>query len=129
MNPAPHRPPTACAAALRHLKRQLDGGGHNLPISVEAHLDDCPECRERFQAVPDLLAGTSCLEAPEPSALYTERLIAELRRDGERRRMLRRWQLAGALAAAVLAAVWLGGPHPAADVALPAPAGQAGAAF
>jgi hypothetical protein len=120
MTPDPPPTPPACDAALEYLQRQLDGDAPDLPPAVEAHLEACADCRERFRAAPDLLATLSRLDAPGPPALFTERLIADVRRAGDRRRRLRRWPLAGALAAAVVLAAWLARPRP--DTSAPAPA-------
>ena len=116
MTPAPHPTPPDCAAALAHLQRQLDGDAPDLPPAVEDHLDACPDCRERFQLAPDLLAAIPRLDSARPSPLFTERLVVALQRDEQDRQRSRRRQLAGALAAAALLAVWLNWPRPAAPV-------------
>jgi hypothetical protein len=119
MTPAPHPTPPACAAALAYLQRQLDGDAPDLPPAVEDHLEACADCRERCQLAPDLLAGLPRLDSPQPSPLFTERLLVALGRDECTRQRSRRRQLAGALAAAALLAVWLNWPRP--EVSAPTP--------
>jgi hypothetical protein len=119
---APDPTPPACAAALDLLQRQLDGDLPDLTPAVEAHLETCADCRERFQAADDLLTALAVLDGPRPTSLLTERLIVAAQRDLTRRRRLRHWQLAGALAAAVLLAVWVARPRPGVPAPAPTPA-------
>ena len=94
------------------MQRRLDGEPAPLTPDVEDHLSVCPDCRERFRLAGSLIAVLPPrYDAAEPSSIWTERLVAAIFTDG-RRRQVRRLGVAWALAAGVLAAVWLARPVP-----------------
>src|SRR5262249_48594451 len=102
-------PPNAdCHATLEWLQPRLDGSSAPQPDDVAAHIADCAACRNRVLAADRLLhsAGDRAPRLP-PSPLLTERIVAAVRHDA-RRRVARRWLVAGAsLAAAIVFALWL----------------------
>jgi hypothetical protein len=101
-----------CEPALQALQRRLDGESADLTPDVEAHLAICHDCRERFRFARSLMAVLpSRYDAAEPSSIWTERVVGAIVTDGRRIR-IRRLGAAWALAAGVLAAVWLTRPLP-----------------
>lgn len=70
---------------MKHLdseRLQRLGAGESLPDDTErearAHLDDCPECRERVASWQRLCAGLSTLESPDPGPEFTAAVLAGL---------------------------------------------------
>jgi len=109
---SPIAPEPTCEPALQALQRRLDGEPDHLTSDIESHLAICPDCRERFRLARSLLAVLPPrYDAAEPSSIWTERLIGAIVVDGRRRR-IKRLGAAWALAAGVLAAVWLTRPLP-----------------
>src|SRR5262245_9043905 len=105
-------PDPTCDPALQALQRRLDGDTAPITPDVEAHLAACPDCCERFRLARSLLAVLpSRYDAAEPSNVWTERVVGAMVTDGRRQR-LRRLAAAWAVAAGVLAAVWLARPIP-----------------
>ena len=118
----PFAPDPTCEPALQVLQRRLDGEPAPLTPDVEDHLSVCPDCRERFRLAGSLIAVLPPrYDAAEPSSIWTERLLGAIITDGRRRRV-RRLGVAWALAAGVLAAVWLARP-PCRGGSRPVPAG------
>src|SRR5262245_38075067 len=106
----PFAPDPTCEAALQALQRRLDGESARLTPDVQAHLEICPVCRERFRLAGSLIAVFSPRhDTAEPSSVWTDRLVGAIVTDGRRRRV-KRLGVAWALAAGVLAAVWLARP-------------------
>jgi hypothetical protein len=117
----PFAPDSTCDATLEALQRRLDGEPALLTADVETHLSVCADCRERFRLAGSLvIALPRRYESAEPTTLWTERVVGAVVTDG-RRRKIKRLGLAWALAAGVLAAVWLARPlsSPAPDGSLP----------
>jgi len=107
MTPAPE---PICEPALQALQRRLDGESTRLSPDVEAHLEFCPDCRERFRLARSLIAVfPPRYDAAEPSSVWTDHLVGDIVADGRKRR-IKRLGVAWALAAGVLAAVWLNRP-------------------
>jgi hypothetical protein len=108
----PFAPEPTCEPALQALQRRLDGESFRFTPDVQAHLEICPDCRERFRLARSLIAVyPPRYDAAEPSSVWTERLVGAVITDGRRRR-IKRLGVAWALAAGVLAAVWLARPVP-----------------
>jgi hypothetical protein len=55
---------------------RLDGV---LPAARQQHLDGCPACRERLDAIEQALALTAADPVPEPSPLFWDHLSARVR--------------------------------------------------
>src|SRR5262245_60019064 len=103
----PFAPEHFCEPALAVLQRRLDGETSPLTSDIEDHLSVCPDCRERYRLARSLLAVLPPRgDTTEPSSGWTERLVGAVVSDGRRRRV-KRLGTAWALAAGVLAAVWL----------------------
>src|SRR5262245_53958587 len=103
----PFAPDPTCEPALQALQRRLDGEFPRLAPDVEAHLEICTDCRERFRLARSLIAVfPPRYDAAEPSSIWTERLVGAIVAD-RRRRRIKRLGAAWAMAAAVLATVWL----------------------
>jgi hypothetical protein len=110
--------PAECALALALLHRRLDGEAVILPVDAAAHVAGCQDCGERFAAA----ARLSAAPVPPAPADLTERIVAAVRRDARRRRVMRRLPVAlVGLAAAVAVAVWLVRPNLPAPTPVPAP--------
>ena len=108
----PFAPDPTCEPALQALQRQMDGESPCPTPDVKAHLEVCPECRERFRLARSLIAVfPPPYDAAEPSSVWTDRLVGAIISDGRRRR-IKRLGVAWAMAAGVLAAVWLTRPAP-----------------
>jgi hypothetical protein len=108
----PFAPEPSCEPALQALQHCLDGDAAPLTADIEAHLKVCPDCGERFRVARSLVAVLpQRYDMAEPSSVWTERLVGAIVTDGRRRRV-KRLAAAWALAASVLAAVWLVRPVP-----------------
>jgi len=108
----PFAPDPTCEPALQALQRQMDSGSPFPTPDVKAHLEVCPECCERFRLARSLIAVfPPRYDAAEPSSVWTDRLVGAIISDGRRRR-IKRLGVAWAMAAGVLAAVWLTRPAP-----------------
>jgi len=106
----PFAPDPTCEPALQALQRRLDGESTPLTPDVQAHLEICVDCREQFRLAHSLLVVfPPRYDATEPSGVWTERLVGAIITDGRRRR-IKRLGVAWAMAATVLAAVWLAPP-------------------
>jgi len=105
-----------CAQASRLMHEYFDGDlAQADAVRLKAHLDGCPECRERFQGYERTeaflhmaLAAPVGRDAPD-RALLAERILGSL--PGRRRRAFTRWlrQYPGVTVAAVLGFVLLAG--------------------
>ena len=106
----PFAPDPTCEPALQALQRQMDGESPCLTPDAKAHLEVCPECRERFRLARSLMAVFPArYDGAEPSSVWTDRLVGAIVTDGRRRR-IKRLGVAWAVAAGVLATVWLARP-------------------
>jgi hypothetical protein len=110
------QPSPECASAVDVLHRWLDGEAPGVSPEVAAHAALCPECGGRFAAMGQLSAGLIRVAAPTPvPAGLADRIVVNVLADFRRRKTARRrtvWLAGAALAAAVLAAVWLIRPGP-----------------
>jgi predicted anti-sigma-YlaC factor YlaD len=105
-----------CSECEENLQRFLDGDGCLDSPVLEEHCAICRECRERHAAAMELARGLRVLAYPTPPPELTERLVAALTAEGERRfRPLPARAALVALAASVALAVaganlWRGRP-------------------
>lgn len=94
-----------CTDCERCLQDYLDSRGMATPPAVQAHLDACAACRERFVAAKLCLDSWSKTPSPLPSVAFTQRVLLQVkqnqRRQVQQSRLLR-------LAAAVLLALGVG---------------------
>jgi hypothetical protein len=98
-----------CTAALVVLHRWLDGEAAGIPPDVAAHTAMCSECGGRFAAMGQLSAGLSRSVSYPPPVRLTEQIVGAVLADYRHRRRSRRrlWLAGAAVAAAIVAALWL----------------------
>jgi hypothetical protein len=104
----PPTPPYDCAAAAEDMQLLLDGiAAADLP-ALQAHCNECPECRRQVAAARHLLHGLERLPRPSVPFGLAERAYRAVRSD-RRQRLQRQWLAAGAglAAASVLAALFV----------------------
>lgn len=77
-----------CSDCERCLQDYLDQRGEVTPPEVKAHLDDCRACRERFAAAKLCLDSWINQSSPLPSVAFTQRVLAEVKRNQRRRQTL-----------------------------------------
>lgn len=82
--------------------------------SPREHVDNCAECRSRFQQLQRLLNTMDAAPAPERDAAYGARVWANIQERESKRAGRIGWAWVGSIAAAVLLAVMLQ-PKPAAE--------------
>lgn len=93
-----------CEQALEAMSARLDGElDEQQTQALEAHLAQCPECRRLFDELSRIDGAVPSLDAEAPEAL-TARVMEQVRREPRRAERRFPW-LAGALAAAAVAAV------------------------
>lgn len=96
-----------CREALDWLHCRLDGEQSAMPLTVEAHVARCADCRGRIRAAEKLLAAMARPVDP-PARFVIERTIVAVRAMGRQRRTRGWLALVASLAAAVLLAVGIG---------------------
>lgn len=69
-----------CDAYRNKLLEYLDGDLTGTPqTELEAHLTQCPGCREELQSLQDTVALIARMPAPEPSETFWQQYLRELR--------------------------------------------------
>ena len=114
-----------CLECMELLQQMLDEGGVTTPPPVAAHLQACPDCRDRYAAAAKLARALNREPCIAVSPLFTARITSAVLADG-RRRQRRRWlgYVGSAVAAGLLIAVGLRSlPHEPPDSA-PAPVAE-----
>lgn len=96
-----------CPEVQERVQRWLDGESELGLASLETHLSSCLSCRELVQAAQRLAWGLR-LRAPLPLVGLAERITSRILQEQRSRRWRRRVVVGLALAASVLAAVFLG---------------------
>jgi hypothetical protein len=94
-----------CTDCEHSLQEYLDSRGTATPPEVQAHLDVCSFCRERFRAARLCLDSWSKTPSPLPSVAFTQRVLSQVQQNRRRQVQQRRWL---GLAAAVLLALTVG---------------------
>ncbi|HEV8059464.1 MAG TPA: hypothetical protein VGP68_06310 [Gemmataceae bacterium] len=90
-----------CLECSEHVQRLLDG--EVAPAGLDAHMAECPSCREMHALSCSLLRGLSQMPRPVPPDGFSDFVVRSVLRDRARRRR-RRWLVGAAAAAAVLIA-------------------------
>jgi hypothetical protein len=102
-----------CTEAQGWLQRQLDGEPVAPRAALDAHLAECPSCRELFAAAERLTTGLRLRHLPAAPPNLVDRIVHRVQADTRARRA-RRLVVGLALAAGLLLAVGLfrrgGGP-------------------
>jgi hypothetical protein len=97
-----------CPQSHDLLQKRLDG----IPIvdrtALDRHLAVCSECRQLHAVAVRLEDGLRLLSPPVPPADLAARIVGQVSADRRRRLAVRRGAIAGALAAGLLLAIWLG---------------------
>lgn len=97
-----------CTESHDLLQERLDGVPLEDRAALARHLAGCSECRLLHAAAARLEDGLRLLGPPRlPSGLMT-RIVGQVESDRRRRLAVRRWAVAGSLAAGLLLAVLLG---------------------
>src|SRR5437763_9348818 len=93
-----------CLECQDILQRRLDGVPIASSAALDAHLAECPLCRQRHAAAARLLQALAAAPQPMPPSDLAGRIVAVVLRDRERRRLRLRRSLyvTMALAASIL---------------------------
>ncbi len=97
-----------CKSVLSRLSSYIDGevkGDESL--AIRDHLSACPDCREEHDGLRNLMSLMRSLNAPEPPADLSERIIANCRATDSRKKVspfrLPAWGYFGAAAVSMIA--------------------------